>query len=111
MAFEIPREDSKSIATIHRLSESVMDAFISAVSAAPPIANPKDMAERVAEAIPSVPIEQVQAVTGTLYTLYHIRELSGVKNSQFLDDLMAGVEKIRTSMSPKRRGCGRCSVG
>jgi hypothetical protein len=30
-------------------------------------------------------------VLETLYTLYHIRELSGVSHSRFLDDLMEGI--------------------
>jgi len=95
VALEIPKEDTKSIATLSAFSNGSMDALISVLSTAPLMSNPKAMAEHVAKAVPSIPLDQVAAVLGTLYTLYHIRELSGVKSERFLEDLMGGVEKIR----------------
>jgi hypothetical protein len=38
----------------------------------------------------------------TLYTLYHIRELSGVKHSQFLEDLIDGIKETPDLKLPRK---------
>ena len=60
------------------LSPASPGKFIAALNAAPPVADPHAMAEHVVNQIPSLPVERLNAVLGTLYMRYHMRELSGV---------------------------------
>jgi hypothetical protein len=89
----IPPEERGAITTIQSLSVPLFDQFISAMKAAPPIANPKEMAKRISKQVSGIPLEKLTAVLSTLYTLYYIRDLAGVTPSTFLADLMDGISK------------------
>ncbi|MFN0106141.1 MAG: hypothetical protein ACKV2U_29130 [Bryobacteraceae bacterium] len=91
MALEIPSEDTGSITTIKELSAASLGKFVTALEDAPPVADPRQMAEHIAKQIPALAVERLTAVLRTLYMLYHVRELSGVKPSRFLDDLIDGI--------------------
>lgn len=68
-----------------------LDRLISALKAAPPISNSEEMAEHVANQVPSMPVAKIAAVLSTIYGLYFIRDLAGVSPTTFLDDLMEGI--------------------
>lgn len=91
MELEIPKEDTASIATIKALSVASLEKFISALASAPLISNPKEMGACISEQIPSIPAARLASVLETIYTLYLIRELSGVDHSRFLEDLIDGI--------------------
>jgi hypothetical protein len=77
---------------------SSLEQFIAALKAAPPVSNAQEMAERIAKQVPAIPMERLTSALDTLYTLYYIRELSGVDPATFLEDLMDG---IRISTDPR----------
>lgn len=93
MQLEIPPEDRKAIATVKTLNPSVLEKFISALKTAKPVANPHEMAQQIAGRLPAVPQNTLLRVLEMLYTLYFIRDLSGVRPATFLDDLMDGVTR------------------
>lgn len=95
MALEIPKEDTGSIATIRALPPASLEKFISALKSAPPISNPQEMVARLSKQVPSIPVERMAPVLETLYTLYQIRELSGVTAQRFLEDLINGIRNSR----------------
>ncbi len=47
-----------------------------------------------ARQVPSIPVTQLESVLDTLYGLYYVRELSGVKRSTFLQDFMDGIQDV-----------------
>lgn len=91
MPLEIPPEDRNAIATVKTLTPAVLETFIFALKGAPPISNPHEMAEHMAKLIPSFPKDRLASVLEMLYTLYYIRDLSGVRPGTFLNDLMESV--------------------
>jgi hypothetical protein len=95
MPLNIPPEDRGAIATIKSLSPSSLEQFIAALKAAPPVSNPEEMAQHIAKQVPTIPVGKLTSVLGTLYTLYYIRDLSGVRPSTFLDDLMESISRNR----------------
>lgn len=95
MALDISERQAGYIAAIQKLRSASMEQLILALANAPPTSNPKKMADRIAEQVPSVPVERLGGMLDTLYTLYHIRELSGVQHPQFLEDLIEGLRKDR----------------
>lgn len=102
MALDIPKDDAGAIATIKELRPASVEKFISALRDAPLISNPKEMTAHLAKRLPSIPIARLAPVVETLYTLYQIRELSGVKHQRFLEDLMDGIRNSRElQLAPK----------
>jgi len=93
MALEIPKEDSGSIALIKTLPRAALERLISAIESAPPVSNPEEMADLIARQIVSIPASRLTPVIETLYTLYHIRELSGVRPARFIDDLIEAIQR------------------
>jgi hypothetical protein len=92
MALEIPKDDAGAIAVMRALPSAALEKFISALKDAPPISSPREMAEHISKLVPSLAVEQLTTVLNTLYTLYHIRELSGVESEMFLNDLMRAIK-------------------
>jgi len=101
MALEIPKEDRGSITTIQTLSSASMEKLISAIKDAPLISDPQEMAAHVSKRVPSLQPGRLSRVLDTLYTLYHIRELSGVKHARFIEDLMDGIRDSELRIAPK----------
>lgn len=98
---DIAPEDRKAIATVKTLTPSVLDKFISALKSAKPVAHPHDMAEQIAGRVPMIPEDSIRRMLETLYTLYYIRDLSGVRPAPFLDDLMdAAIRSSELHLSP-----------
>jgi len=95
MALNIPPEDRGAIATIRSLSPNSLERFIAALRAAPPVSNVQEMADYVSKEVPTIAVGKLASVLDTLYTLYYIRDLSGVEPSTFLDDLMEGISGSR----------------
>ena len=102
MALDIPEREAGYIAAIQKLPSASMEKLILALVNAPPTSDPKKMAERIADQMPSVSVERLGRMLDTLYTLYHIRELSGVKYPQFLEDLIEGLRKDRNVQLTER---------
>jgi len=102
MALEIPKEDAGSITTIRALSHASMEKFVSALTTAPLVSNPHEMAAHIAKRVPSISTDQLTRVLSTIYMLYHIRELAGVEHSQFLDDLMDAIRRNPTLQLPEK---------
>ena len=103
MALDIPEREASYIAAIQKLPSASMEKLILALVNAPPTSNPKKMAEQIADKMPSVPVEKLGRMLDTLYTLYHIRELSGVQYTQFLEDLIEGLRKDRNVQLTERQ--------
>ncbi len=93
MALEIPKEDTGSLAVIKALPSASAERFIAALVSARPVSNPEEMAEQIAKQVPSIPIARLKPVVETLYTLYYIRELSGVPHARFIEDLIDGLRR------------------
>lgn len=102
MVLEIPKEDTGAIATIKGLSSASIEKFISALKGAPLISDPQEMAAHIAKQIPSIPVERLIPMLTTLYTLYHIRELSGVPHPRFLKDLVSAIRNAPDLQVPSK---------
>lgn len=110
MALKIPEENLQSIAKILRLPEGAIDEVMNALESTTITAEPSAMAENIAEMVPSIPREDLAAVVQTLYSLYHVREFSGVRPARFVRDLVdtilqnpaIGAEKAEASFVGKR---------
>ena len=96
MALDIPERDAGSLAEIKTLKSASMEKFIAALVAATPTSNPDEMAKQISKRVPSIPAELLTRFLRSLYTLYHIRELSGVSHPRFLEDLMDGLSGSRS---------------
>jgi hypothetical protein len=91
MALEISKEDTGSIVAIRTLAPAALEKLVTALKTAQPVSDPREMAAKIAGQVPSIPVTQLSHVLETLYMLYYIRELSGVKPAKFLDDLLDGI--------------------
>jgi hypothetical protein len=91
MPLNIPRRESAGIASIIKISDTLVDHLIKALSAAPSIVDTDKMAQHISAYISSIPLEQLTSIIDTLYSIYHLREFSGVSSSRFLDDLIEGI--------------------
>jgi len=108
MPLNIPPEDRGAIAAITVLPSSSLEQFIAALKAAPPVSNAHEMAEHIAKQVPKIPAGKLASVLEMLYTLYYIRDLSGVSPITFLDDLLEGISrssglKLKAKDMPKLR--------
>jgi hypothetical protein len=102
MALEIAQEDTVAITAVRELAPVSFEKLITALGSAPPVSNPDEMAERIAQHVPSIPVARLSSLLATLYTLYHIRELSGVRHSRFIEDLLEAVRKSPHSNLPQK---------
>lgn len=102
MALEIPKEDTGSLAIIRDLPSASIEKFIAALTSAAPISNPEEMAEHLTKRVPSIPVAKLTRVVETLYTLYYIRELSGVAHSRFIEDLTESVRRSPHLQVPQK---------
>jgi len=91
MPLEIPNEDVKALVAIQTLPAASVNKLIALLEAAPLISNNEEMATYVRKQGSPAPDGQLARIIETLYTLYYIRELSGVTAAKFLEDLMEGV--------------------
>jgi hypothetical protein len=98
MPFEIPKEDQGAVVAITKLPDAALERLITALSSAPPISNPAEMKEHIAKELPAIESDKLEHVIEVLYTLYFVRELSGVSPSRFLADLMDGIRKTRPEL-------------
>src|SRR5439155_18683870 len=106
------KEETGAITKIKALPAVSMERLISALKAAPPIPDPQQMAERIAKQLPSIPVDRLSSMLATLYTFYHIREISGVDKPRFLDDLMDGIQDIPDlKLAPKELARFRSVLG
>ena len=84
------------------MSESSMGRLISALKSAPPLPDPNEMADWLAKQVPSLSGNRLADMLATVYTLYEIREFSGVPPPRFLADLMDGIRQIpELQLAPK----------
>jgi hypothetical protein len=94
MALRIPEEDIPALAVIKALPEASARALADALKSAKPSPDTSEMAARISKKVPSIPMEQLSSILDALYTIYYIRELSGVEPSTFLEDFMEGVQNV-----------------
>ncbi|HEY3743965.1 MAG TPA: hypothetical protein VGL53_29175 [Bryobacteraceae bacterium] len=104
MALNLPQEDLGAISTIRGLPPSSLERLVTALKAAPPISNAEEMVEHVAAQVPSVSKAKLLPILETIYSLYYIRELSGVRDSVFLDDLIEGITRDRAHKALAKDG-------
>jgi hypothetical protein len=78
-----------------------METLILALKDAPPVSNPAKMADHVSGRLTDIEPEQLYKMLDAIYSLYYVRELSGVRSSQFLDDVMDGLEERQLATSSK----------
>jgi hypothetical protein len=102
MALKIPKEETASIAKLKRMSGASMEKLVAALKSAPPIPDPHGMAEWLAKEVSVLSNARLAELLAMLYTLYEIREFSGVPHSRFLEDLMEGIRQIpELKLAPK----------
>jgi hypothetical protein len=102
MALEIPKEDSGVIVTIKALTPAMFEKFVIALKNAPIISDPREMAAHISREVPSIALGRLASMLETMYTLYHIRELSGVRPARFLEDLIEALsERSELNLNPK----------
>lgn len=94
MPFQIPEEDIPAISTLKGMPKASIDALVKSLKTVSPTADTDEMATRIADQVPSVPTKALEAVLDTLYNLYYIRELSGVKRETFLQDFIDGIQSV-----------------
>jgi hypothetical protein len=90
MRLDIPTEHVKAIEAINALPKDAFGEMRSVLEKASPMPESDHMSKLVKERLPS--ITDSSSIVETLYTLYYIRELSGVRPDRFLDDLMDAVQ-------------------
>ena len=98
MALNIPKRDSAGIASIINLPDASVELLIKALINAPNLSDADEMAKHISSEVSSISLEQLTTIIDTLYSIYHLREFSGVSFSRFLDDLIDG---IATSSYPE----------
>jgi hypothetical protein len=94
MPLSIPDEDIPALAVIKALPEASARALVDALKSVKPSSDTSEMAARISKEVPTIPLEQLASVLDALYTIYYIRELSGVDPPTFLDDFMEGVQNV-----------------
>jgi hypothetical protein len=92
MALRIPEEDLPAIATIKALSAASIDELVAAINSAQLTRDLAALAKLITKKVPSIPGERLPLLLDALYTLYYIRELSGVKREVFLEDLIDSIQ-------------------
>jgi hypothetical protein len=91
MPLEIPKEDVGAIVLMRGLMPASIERLVAALAGAPLISNPRKMVQFITDAVPDIPQQQLGPIIETLYTLHQIRELSGVNQKRFIEDLIDGV--------------------
>jgi len=91
MALELLSEDRDALVAIRDLPPTQLDKFIDALQTAPPTSNPYALAEAVAPQLPAVSTDRLSGFLEALYSLYFVRELSGVKPSIFSNDVVRSI--------------------
>lgn len=91
MPLTIPKRDSAGIARIIGLSGESVELLVKALISAPSLANSDTMVKYIFSDIPSISVEELTNIINTLYSIYRVREFSGVSPSRFLDDLVEGI--------------------
>lgn len=94
MPLRIPEDDIPALVIIKALPEVSARALVDALKTAKPSSDTSEMAARISKKVPGIPLEQLASVLDALYTIYYIRELSGVDPPTFLEDFMEGVQNI-----------------
>lgn len=96
MALKIPAEEIPAIVKMCNLPESAIDELVAALSSSTVVPDSEEMAAQVASSVPSIPIQDLTTILDTLYSLYHIREMSEVSPQRFLHDLVHGIRSARS---------------
>jgi hypothetical protein len=101
MALRIPEEDTPAISAIQTFSPRSIDGLISAINSAPLTADLGILAKSIAPKVPGIPAGRLRHVLETLYTLYYIRETSGVNPETFLEDLVDSIQHSSAKVPKK----------
>ena len=91
MALPIPKDVVPGIISIINLPDETINELaqtLAASSVSSVALGSDELAEYVASQLPSMPFDQLTNILEALYSLYYIREFSGVRSPRFLDDLV-----------------------
>jgi hypothetical protein len=75
----------------------VVDQLTAALSSFPPTPDSDDVAKLIAPQVPDIEPEDLTDILDTIYAPYYVREVSDIKLSRFLNDL---IQTFRTSPDP-----------
>lgn len=92
MPWQIPKDDLLAILKINDLSDESVKALSSVLAVAPMKHDIEEMTESIADAIQSIPYDELTSIIRVLDTLYHIREVTNVDLPLFIDDIADGVQ-------------------
>lgn len=92
MPLTVPADDLAKIIKICRLPDTSFEELIAVLRMAPVLPEPKDLALQIADKVPSFAIEDLVDIVSVLYSLFYVREFSGVSRARFLTDLMEEVQ-------------------
>ncbi|MFN0165783.1 MAG: hypothetical protein ACKV22_05065 [Bryobacteraceae bacterium] len=97
MPLLIPRPYASPVAKIVKLSDEAVEELIRALAAAPISRDARDATASIAQAVPSIPLEDLGSIVDALYALYRVMEFSDSQMPVFLSDLVEGIRRISPS--------------
>ncbi len=95
MILPLDKHDIAAIKKIKELSDASLQQLLAALRSAPLIPDCEDLAKKIASNVPSVKPDDLTNILEGLSSLYHIREMAGVKPAKFLSDLMSDIRNIK----------------
>ncbi len=94
MPLQIPSPYASPIAKIVKLSNEAVEELIRALAAAPVSRDAKDATANIAQAVPSISVEDLGGIVDALYALYRVMEFSDSQMPVFVSDLVEGIRRI-----------------
>lgn len=88
---QIPQPHIPVIGKILKLPNSSVEQLITALSSSTIVAGPLATSEQIKDLVPSIPLEDLIDIVGTLYTLYRVRDVIEDSPSGFLSSLIEGI--------------------
>jgi hypothetical protein len=93
MPLEIPKEHRATIGKIIALSDESVTQLIAAISAVKIRSTAKEMCDAIRDQTTLIDHDDLSAIIGTLYSLYHVREFSEVRTDRFISDILDWILK------------------
>ena len=91
MPLGIPPDEIPGIVKLYNLADDVIEGLIRALSSSKAVPDHEQMAAQIADRIEGIPKKDLTIILDTLYSLYHVREMSEVRPERFLNDLIEGI--------------------
>jgi hypothetical protein len=93
MALGIPKYYIPILGEIHKLSDASIGELLLALESSGVAASSYDLAEHIADSVPSIPRKTLNRIIEGIFSLYHVRESSELDRSNFWDELVEGVRE------------------